>query len=475
MRSLEFLVVVALTLRLLFGTMQARRPTRLPSYAGLGAGLIALVQIVVEGYRWQMAPLYLFTGCAVVLSLRELRYPLQRQRASRRRVLGSTIYAFTLIGCILLPELMPVQQLPPPTGPYSVGTISFELVDSTRNEIYSDNPNEPRALLVQLWYPATPAATAGRVPWLEYADRQIPIIAESAGLPAFMFSHMRQFFTHAYLDAPLADALPIYPILHFSHGYGGFRAQNTFLAEDLASHGYVVVSTEHPYAALNTLFPDGRVAKFNEDTLPEDVPDDIYAEAAQRLLRQWVEDTGFVQDTLETSPLLWPISQFEGRLDFGRMGAFGHSTGGGAALQFCAEDKRCHAAVGLDAWLTPLSDTLLVKGLSKPTLFLFSDPDMAYFEPTNHQFLDQLVQNSTWPPLNYQIAGTGHHDFDDTATFSPVARYLGYNKGPIPVRRAFEIIRVYTLAFFKQTLDQQPTALFDEPSLWYPEIQQDPR
>ncbi|MCP4165207.1 MAG: hypothetical protein GY759_04845 [Chloroflexi bacterium] len=452
--------------------MQARRPTRLPSFAGLGAGLIALAQIVIEGYRWQMAPLYLFTGFAVVLSLRELRHPLQRQRSSRRRILGSTIYAFILILCMLLPELMPAPRLPLPTGPYSVGTTSFELIDSTRNEIYSDDPNEPRALLVQLWYPATPAAAADTVPWLEYTDRQIPIIAESAGLPAFMFSHMRQFFTHAYLDAPLVDAFPTYPILHFSHGYGGFRAQNTFLAEDLASHGYVVVSAEHPYAALNTLFPDGRVAKFNQDTLPEGVPDDIYAEAAQRLLRQWVEDTGFVQDTLEISPLPGPISQLEGRLDFGRMGTFGHSTGGGAALQFCAEDKRCKATVGLDAWLIPLSDTLLAEGLSKPTLFLFSDPDMAYFEPDNRQLLDLLVQHSSSTPLDYQIAGTGHHDFDDTATFSPIARYFGYNKGPIPAARAFEIIRVYTLAFFKQTLDQQPTALFDEPSLWYPEIQQ---
>src|SRR5262249_27794141 len=36
-----------------------------------------------------------------------------------------------------------------------------------------------------------------------------------------------------------------FPLVAFSHGYGGHRRQSTFLCTHLASHGYVVVSADH--------------------------------------------------------------------------------------------------------------------------------------------------------------------------------------------------------------------------------------
>ena len=40
-----------------------------------------------------------------------------------------------------------------------------------------------------------------------------------------------------------------------------------------------------------------------------------------------------------------------GRLDLDRLGAFGHSFGGNAALQWCRDDRRCRAAANLDGAL----------------------------------------------------------------------------------------------------------------------------
>ncbi len=42
-----------------------------------------------------------------------------------------------------------------------------------------------------------------------------------------------------------------YPLVAFSHGFGGIRYQSTFLTEHLASHGFVVIAPDHP---RNTMF-----------------------------------------------------------------------------------------------------------------------------------------------------------------------------------------------------------------------------
>ncbi len=44
-----------------------------------------------------------------------------------------------------------------------------------------------------------------------------------------------------------------------SPGFTNSRSTLTALAEDLASHGYVVAGIDHTYESFATAFPDGRV------------------------------------------------------------------------------------------------------------------------------------------------------------------------------------------------------------------------
>ena len=90
-------------------------------------------------------------------------------------------------------------------------------------------------------------------------------------------------------------------MLIFSHGWGGFRAQNTYQMQELASHGYVVVGMEHTYGAVVTVFPDGQVAPNNPAALPDGVPDAEYEAAAGRVVAQWIGDMAFALGTLEDS------------------------------------------------------------------------------------------------------------------------------------------------------------------------------
>jgi predicted dienelactone hydrolase len=47
----------------------------------------------------------------------------------------------------------------------------------------------------------------------------------------------------------LAGATPApgsWPVIVFSHGFGGIRFQSYFLTERLATHGFIVIAPDHP-------------------------------------------------------------------------------------------------------------------------------------------------------------------------------------------------------------------------------------
>ena len=106
---------------------------------------------------------------------------------------------------------------PAEPGPYGVGARSFTWFDARE-----------KLLTMELWYPADVS------PGSE-GDDYGPI--SRAGI--------------AHRDAgPDLRGAP-WPLVAFSHGFGGVRYQSTFLCEHLASHGFVVVAVDHP---RNTLF-----------------------------------------------------------------------------------------------------------------------------------------------------------------------------------------------------------------------------
>src|SRR5207249_10439609 len=66
--------------------------------------------------------------------------------------------------------------------------------------------------------------------------------------------------THARLLAPIAEGGP-FPVVLLEHGSGVVPAIYTVLAEGLASHGFVLVATNHPPDSLIAVFPNGREVK----------------------------------------------------------------------------------------------------------------------------------------------------------------------------------------------------------------------
>jgi predicted dienelactone hydrolase len=470
MRPLEIVLPILIGAYVLWPAVAGRRRPRWVSGIPFLAGVVLLLHLFLEGDRWQMIPLYLLagvTGCAGAWELWRPRTGEFKRRSWRGA--GLVGAAVVVAAAAALPVLLPVPSVLPPTGPYAVGAVTLELVDDARAEIYADGAGAPRRFLIQIWYPALPERGDRRAPWMDDAGIVAPAIADWLDLPPFFLDHLELARTSSYLEAPVDPSGAPYPVLIFSHGWGGFRAQNTFQLQELASHGYVVVGMEHTYGAVVTVFPDGQVDYNDPAALPDGVPDSEYQVAARRLVQQWIGDIAFALDTLEAWDRMDPAGRFTGFLDGTRVGVLGHSTGGGAAVEFCATDLRCDAGLGMDVWMTPVTEATLDGGVVQPFLFLFSEQ---WPTAKNMALFERLRRGSNPADRTITILGADHYDFSDLPALSPLAPQLGL-KGPIPGARVQRIITDFSLAFFGAALKGQVTRLLEGPSSAYPEARFD--
>lgn len=410
---------------------------------------IVIVHIIVEEYRWQMVPVYLVVAIMARVAGRLVRKPppgLQIVQTGRPKIALLALIPVALVA--LPPILVPVPRLPEPSGPFAVGTVSLYLVDENRTEIYGSEQGNPRELMIQFWYPASPDPGATSGPWTEDLDQLGPANAERLGFPSFVLDHLALARTHSFRDAPLAAAEHQYPVIVYSPGWTGFRTVNVDQSEALASHGYVVVSVDHTYGSIMTVFPDGRAVGFDTNALPdeEEVGASAYLSAAQTLVGVFAADLAFVLDSLEV--INEDDERFADRLDLERVGLFGHSTGGGAVVTLCHEDERCAAGVGLDPWVEPVSRNIVADGLTQPFLYVRSEEWTGY---DNDPLLVDLFAHGDGGQYLASIAGTQHWDFVLIPLLTPLAPQLGF-KGPIKSERVMAITDELLVSFFDSNL-----------------------
>lgn len=111
------------------------------------------------------------------------------------------------------------------------------------------NPGHPRVVMVDIHYPAA----AGQHPLHRYMlSKDMTELAMLAWAPDHERSlglHEREvnwlFNTHSHEWAPPRGGR--FPVIVISAPLGGMRTSYTTLAEDLASHGLIAVTVDHPY------------------------------------------------------------------------------------------------------------------------------------------------------------------------------------------------------------------------------------
>jgi hypothetical protein len=217
------------------------------------------------------------------------------------------------------------------------------------------------------------------------------------------------------------------------------------------------------------VFDDGTVAPNNPAALPEGAPDEEYDVAADTLAKQWAGDLAYALDFM-TGQNSDSNSPFFNTLDLSLVGVYGHSTGGGAAIQFCGTDPRCKALLGQDPFMRPVSTQVLESGVIQPAFFMFSQVWHDEVDSLNNRLFKPFYSQSNAALGAVYIEGTAHYDFSDLPLLSPLAPQLGL-KGPINGKRVITIVDDYLLSFFDAILKGGPTTLFEGPSP-YPEIEQ---
>jgi len=371
-------------------------------------------------------------------------------------------------------DVKPAFDLPAPTGRDAVGTTVWRLTDESRRETL-DESGGPRHVEVIAYYPARRSPAARFVPYLREGVSEVralfPPKPGSTALDA-----LAAVRTHAAIDALPRDGSGLLPLLVFSHGYGGFASSYAGLLEDLASHGYAVLSIVHPYESGGATLPDGRVVSFLDaagkprpgflDVLDEWREEDEQMASVTRAtnddeqrrllraylttlrhtndaLRRWVDDTKLVLDRLSTLPPSSPGGKLAARLDRARIGAFGHSMGGVTAGQFCLEDARCRAGLNLDG--IPQYGTMIDVPLERPFLMVYSQ------RPGRAGASDSIYRRAASPYYRVDVRDTLHLDFSDLGFWGGPLRERGA-LGSLAPERAAEITRTVVREYFDETL-----------------------
>src|ERR1700722_13224437 len=244
--------------------------------------------------------------------------------------------------------------LPEPTGPYPVGITSLYLKDASRPDPWAAGVSA-RELMVSLWYPATPS-DGRRARYMTPAESELQLTSRGlTGVPRDALSTVR---TNAVSDAAPAGGRRALPLVVLSPGFTNSRSALTALAEDLASHGYVVTGIEHTYESYATAFPDGRVTTCLARQVRRRGEGFWEKAAAGR-----AAGGSFVLSELTGARPPWPGA---GLIDPSLIRMAGHSLGGAAAIPAMLADSRILAGIDMDGSLhVPVPDP----GLSRPFLF----------------------------------------------------------------------------------------------------------
>lgn len=380
----------------------------------------------------------------------------RKWRAAQGALLGALLFFGNAWAS---PPTPSYQTLPDPTGGHRIGTRKFVFRDANREERLTEDSDDRRELLVQLWYPVESAVPGATEPYMQAKSGDA--WAKEQNLPERFYERIG---THAYLNAPVLAGNGPLPTIVFSHGLSFPASNYQSLIEELASHGFVVAAVTHTYYSTMTVFPDGREFPWSMELPEKATQEELFKELAKHV-PTWVQDIRFTLDELEK------INQdksnpFYQKLDLARVGVYGHSFGSAAAAKAMNDELRIVAGVGMEgAQYDAPTRPLRVK---KPFLFMVAK--------RNRDWLSGGAQFQTDKSVFYDliIGGTIHVSFSDLVyVFKPNAsqRWLKRRQFDIEPLRTIRIINMYALAFFEKHLQGKDRTLLSADATTFPEAE----
>lgn len=269
-----------------------------------------------------------------------------------------------------------------------------------------------------------------------------------------------------------------YPVVFFSHGAFGYYQSNMSTYLELASHGYVVVSIEHPYHALFTEDTEGKRIIADAGFLQEirQVNDsEMSEEEIFEISSPWMElrlaDSGFVVDTIKEAARDGApgdcffvsgenregVASALSMIDCEEIGFMGHSLGGAAAVTLGRTREDIGAVIDFDGTMLGEIEEVsngvdVINGESYDTPLLCFDSEAHHKSRVMSAkqgvpYANNVVLEHAADGYSTYIAGTGHMNYTDLPLFSPfLADMLG--TGEVDAEACITKMNAVTLHFF---------------------------
>lgn len=379
--------------------------------------IFTLVSVIEWGFQW-IALAFLLLIWALLGLWTLLRRKEKHKVYKWGRIVGHAVFMFILVIIAAAPAIVfPQYRLPQVTGEYGVATKTYTYIDKNRIEEFSDT-GANRFVNVEFWYPENANGT--------------------------------------------------YPLLVFSHGAYGIKSSNTSTYQELASHGYVVCSIDHPYHSFYTTSDDGTITTINSEYLQEFNNSNKYGiytmEQLYGLRQKWMklrtDDMNFVIDTIlekakSDSDKVYQLVNPE------KIGVFGHSMGGAASAWLGRERHDVTAVVNIDGPL--FSDIVYNKEKNNfesthqaykiPLLNIYSDSVWTQLDSISTYAGNKTVEESGGEVYKVYIRGAKHMSLTDLSLFSPMlADMLQGGKAKIDKYKCLETMNRIILEFFDSYL-----------------------
>ncbi|KAH8600899.1 hypothetical protein B0O99DRAFT_720773 [Bisporella sp. PMI_857] len=336
-----------------------------------------------------------------------------------------------IANCVFLPPVL--------TGSYEVGIVSYELNNT------SIEPS--RDLIASIFYPTSACAnsthaTAFGPQTNVYTDNWLSLPPGSSATVSML----------AYSSTPILHNHQDFPVIFFGPGYGNSKVYYAGAAQDLASHGYIVVTMDHPIDSSFIEYPDARNATYIENG----------SQPLWEFVTRRKSDIFFILEDLGKHPR---IPGFRGKLPLEKIGALGSSLGGCAAAALVFNDARFVAGVNMDGSMGFLGNTTLER--DKPFLLLASTSHGGG-DPTWGAFYNTL---EGWK-REIGINVTKHHHYSDRLYLANVLRPDGdpENAAFLSGKRMFVIETALLVSFFDKWLKGGEGSLLDGSVDGFPEI-----
>ncbi len=260
-------------------------------------------------------------------------------------------------------------------------------------------------------------------------------------------------FGNIAIDAEPLDNIGLFPLLAFSHGFGGCGLASSYFTEALAARGWIVACPDHhdsySFARIRTgstgeTDRKGAIAAAREIT--ESTPDD----RAKYLFRP--EELAAVIDGMVTSP------HFGSLIDADRIAAGGHSFGGFTSLALCGtmpefRDRRIRAilmfSTGAASYLFKEEELSEVRIPSM--LYLGSrERKQRRGDKTMSELSDKIYRNLQPPKYFLEIRGASHFSFNIRLSSGLGTKLLSGSE------KEFETINRYSIAFLEKYVAGKP-------------------